>query len=148
MLDNEALDAAGPALKPVIFQNLRHRDGKREGRQRQIQVLQPQRRQPEQEANDKADDTRRRQGPDVPDTVIVHQDRRGIGTDPIKGAVPERELTVKAGQQVEAQDRQAVDHDLGQLKDQKAFADKRDQQRNEDRGADDPMPQRRPGPDW
>ena len=53
--DDDALHAAGQRFERLEFQDLRHRDRQREGRQRQIEALQPQRRQAEQKADDKAD---------------------------------------------------------------------------------------------
>ena len=41
--------------KRLVFEQLRHRDGEREGRQREIEPFEPQRRQAEQEADGEAD---------------------------------------------------------------------------------------------
>src|SRR6185437_1260852 len=52
----------------------------------------------------------------------------------VEGAVAERELPVEAGQQIEPEDRQAVNHDESQLKDMKALQHKRrDQSCDDDR---------------
>ena len=53
--DDEALHAAGPVLEEVQLQQLRHRGGEREGRKREIDAGQPQRRLAEQEAEAEAD---------------------------------------------------------------------------------------------
>ena len=51
--DDDALHAAGPVLERRRLQDLRRRDGEREGREREIDALEPQRRQAEQEAGTK-----------------------------------------------------------------------------------------------
>src|SRR5947207_1027226 len=45
--DDDALHAAGPLLKVVELEKLRHRDAEGEGREREVQALEPERRQPE-----------------------------------------------------------------------------------------------------
>ena len=52
--DDDALHAAGPVLERRELQDLRRRDREREGREREIDRLEPQRRQAEQEAGDEA----------------------------------------------------------------------------------------------
>ena len=112
---HDPLHPAGKRFERVEFQDLRHRGRQREGGEREINPLQPQRRQPEQEPDDKAHRARGRQCRVIRHVPAVHQDRRGVGADAVKRAVPERELAVEPGQQVEAEDRQAVDHHQGQL---------------------------------
>lgn len=90
--------------------------------------LQPQGRQAEQEADDETGRARGRKGGVIRKIGLVHQDRRGIGADPVKRAVPERELAIEAGQQVEPEDRERVDHHQRQLEHDKALADQRYQQ--------------------
>ena len=50
--------------------------------------------------------------------------------------MPERELAVEPGQQVEAEDRQPVDHDHGQLEDHEIRRDEGEQQPDGDQRAD------------
>ena len=45
-------------LDALVFEDLRDRDRQREGREREIVALEPQRRQAEQEADDEADQRR------------------------------------------------------------------------------------------
>ena len=48
---------------------------------------------------------------------MVHQNRRHIGADRVERAVAERDLAVVAGQHVEAEQRDRVRQDQGQLED-------------------------------
>ena len=125
------------------FQYLRHRHGEREGSQRQVETLQPQCRQAEQKADREAHEPGRRQGPEIRDVPAVHHDSCGVGADPVKRTVPKRELAVETGQQVEPEDRQRIDHHLGQLEGDKAAGEERDHQRDEhDRRQRDPAADR------
>jgi hypothetical protein len=59
---------------------------------------------PDQEADSEAEDEGRRQRGPVRQAGLVHQDGCGVGAEGVEGAVPERELAVEAGQDVQAQD--------------------------------------------
>ena len=52
--DHHAHGAAGPVLQRLVLEDLRHRHAEREGREREVEPLQPQRGQPEQEAGGEA----------------------------------------------------------------------------------------------
>ena len=110
LVEHDALHAAGQALQPLVFQDLRHGERQREGGEREVVALELERRQAEQVADDEADDRRRRQGRPVRHVEMVHQDRRRIGADGIEGAVAERDLAVEAGQQVQAEHGDRRDH--------------------------------------
>ena len=75
----------------------------------------------------------------------MHQDRGDIGAEAVKCAVPHRELAVEAGQQIEAEDRQPVDHHLGQLEDDKALEHEGQHHRDHQNARQHPMAGRGPG---
>ena len=105
--DDQALHAAGPVLENAELQQLRHGDGEREGRQRQIDAAQPQRRLAEQEARRETDQPGDRQRQRIVDVGMFHQDRGRIGADRVERALAERELAAAAGQDVQRQHRDA-----------------------------------------
>jgi hypothetical protein len=87
-----------------VLQDLRDGQGQGEGRQRQVEALQPERRASEEEADHQADHAGGRDGPPVVDVPLVHHDRRRVGADGEEGAVAERDLPVEAGQDVQPQE--------------------------------------------
>ena len=130
---HDPLHPTGQRFEGLEFEDLRHRRGERERCQSEVEALEAQGRQPEQEPDDKADRAGTGQGPIISEIQLLHQDRGGVSAYPVKGAVPQRELPVEAGQQIETQDRQAVDHHQGQLENKKALENKGDYQRHDDR---------------
>ena len=76
--DDEALHAAGPVLEEVQLEQLRHRGGEREGRKREVDAGEPQRRLAEQEARAEADHGRDRQAEEVGDVEVLHHHRRDV----------------------------------------------------------------------
>ena len=128
---DQSLHAAGPVLEEAELQQLRHCDRQREGRQRQIDAAQPQRRLTEQEPEAKADDAGDRQRQRVVHADMFHQDRRRIGADRVERALAERELAAAAGQDVQRQNRQRVDQQHRHLEDDEVLHEQRpdDQQR-------------------
>ena len=127
LVDDQALHAAGPVLEIAELQKLRHRGRQREGRQRQIDAGQPQRRLAEQEAEGEADDAGDRQCQSVIDADMFHQDRRGVGADRIERALAQRKLAAAAGQDVQRQHREAVDQQHRQLEDDEVLHEQRHQ---------------------
>ncbi len=113
--DDDALHAAGPVLDGLVLQQLRHRHAEREGGQREVVAFEPQRRQPEQEADDEAHGAGDRHRRPVRHAEPVHQDRRDVGADRVERAVAERDLAVVAGQDVEAEQRDRVDQHQREL---------------------------------
>jgi hypothetical protein len=103
LVEHDALHAAGQALEPLVFQDLRHRQRQRKGGERQVVALELERRQAEQVADDEADDGRARQRRPIRHVQMVHQHGRGVGADGVERAVAQRDLAVEAGQQVEPQ---------------------------------------------
>ena len=132
LVEHDALHAAGQALEPLVFQDLRHGERQREGREREVVALELERRQAEQVADDEADDRRRRQGRPVRHVEMVHQDRRRVGADGVEGAVAERDLAVEAGQQVEPEHRDRRD-DHGADQEQPVVGDEVGQHRPQQR---------------
>ena len=113
LAQHDTLRAARPLLE--VLEDLRHCQRQREGRQREIEPLETERGQPEQESDDQAQHARHREGPAVGDAPAVHHDRGDVGADRVERAVAQRELAVVAGQHVQAEDRDRVDVDLGEL---------------------------------
>ena len=131
---HQALHAAGPLLEIAELQKLRHRGRQREGRQRQIDAGEPQRRLAEQEAERKADDAGDRQRQGVVHADMFHQDRRGVGADRVERALSQRKLAAAAGQDVQRQNREGVDQQHRQLEDDEVLHEQRrhDQHRQHD----------------
>ena len=113
LAQHDALRATRPVLE--VFQDLRHRQRQREGRQGEVEPLQTQGRDPEQEADDQAHETGHRNRPAVRDVPLVDHDRGRVRAHRVEGAVAERDLAVVAGEDVEAEQRHRVDVDLGEL---------------------------------
>ncbi len=110
--DDDPLHPAGPFLDALVFEQLGRRDREREGGEREIEPFEPQRRQPEQEARDQANEAGGRKGRPVRKIPTVHHDRRDIGADRKESAVAERDLAVVAGEDVEPQQHDRVtDHE-------------------------------------
>ena len=107
--DYDALHAAGPFLEVVVLEELRHGNAEREGGEREVKALQAQRRQPKEESGHQAHRARRGKGRPVGRAEPVHQDGGGIRADRVEGAVPERDLAVVAGEDVEPEKRDRVD---------------------------------------
>ena len=106
--DDDALDAAGPMLDALVFEDLRGRDRQRKGREREIEPLQPQRRQAEQEAGAQADQAGRGDRRPIGQVPAIHHDRGGIGADREERAMAERNLPVVAGEDVETEQRDGI----------------------------------------
>ena len=111
----DPLHPPGERLEVLVAQQLRRRHREREGRQREVEAVETKRRQSEQETADEADRAGRHDGPVVGDLVAVDHDRGGVGAERVESAVPEGELPVEAGEKVQAQHRDRVDHCLGEL---------------------------------
>src|SRR6185437_2710522 len=122
---DQALHAAGPVLEETELQELWHRGREREGREREIDAGQAQRRLAEQEAHGEADDARDRQRQRIIDVGVLHQDRGSIGTDRVEGALAERELAAAAGQDVQRQHGYAVDQQHRHLEDDEVLDEQR-----------------------
>ena len=99
----QALRAAGESVEALVAENLRRRDGEREGRQRQIEAAEPQGGKAEQEARAEADRAGDRNRRPIGKTGFRHQDRRAVAADGKKGAVAEGDLAVEAGEEIEAE---------------------------------------------
>ena len=115
--DKDALNAAGPTLDAVEFQELGRRHGEREGRERKVRSIEPQRRQAEQKSGDEADRGGEGNGRPIGHPGMAEQNRRGIGAERIERAVAERDLPVVAGENVGAEHRNRVIEHHGELED-------------------------------
>ena len=123
LTQHDALRAARPVLE--ILEDLWDRQRQREGGQREIEPLEPQRRKAEEESDDQAEHAGHRDRPAVRDVPAVHHDRRDVRAHRVERAVAQRELTVVAGQHVQAEDRDRVDVDLRELEESKVAQHKR-----------------------
>ena len=103
------LGAAGPPSKRRQLEDLRRRDRQRERRECQIDRCQPPRRPPECIARRKASDRRQHDRRSVSETRVLDHYRRDIGTDADERTLPQRELTVEAGEQIEAENGDGMD---------------------------------------
>ena len=130
--EDDALRAAGPVLE--VLQDLRHGQRQREGRQRQVEALQPQRGNAEEEPDHQAHDAGDRDRQAVADVPLVDHDRRRVRAERVEGAVPERDLPVVAGQDVEAEQRDRVDRDLRELEQPEVREHERQPGGDRDRG--------------
>src|SRR6185295_3706709 len=99
--DVDALDPAGPFLEVVVLEQLRQRDAERKGGEGEIQSFEPQRRQPKKETDQQAHRAGHRNGRPVRNAVLVHEDRRAVGADRVERTVPERDLAVEPGEDVQ-----------------------------------------------
>src|SRR4051794_8022351 len=115
-------------LDEVELQQLWHRHCEREGRQRQINAAQPQRRQAEQKSESKADQSGDGQRQRIVHVGMFDQDRRGIGAERVERALAQRKLSAAAGQDIERQHRDGVDQHGGELKDEEVLDEERNQQ--------------------
>ncbi len=117
LVEVDALDAARPISRGLVFQDLRRRDGERESGKRQIKPFEPQRRPAEEEADDQRDEAGNRHRRPIRDARhLGQQDRRGIAADGEESAMAQRDLAVEAGEDVEAQKRDRVDDDQRHLR--------------------------------
>ena len=75
-VDLDTLDAAGPMIEALEFENLGSRHGEGKGGKGEVQTFEPQRRQPEQKAGTQTDHTGDRHGRPIRNAGLVEQDRR------------------------------------------------------------------------
>src|SRR5690606_16629668 len=101
----------------------------------EIEPFEAQGRQAEEESDDEAGGTRRRERQRVGQVEPVHEDRRRIGADRVERAVPQRELPVEPGQKVEAENRDRVDHHQRELEEGEVL--EKERQRERDREGDE-----------
>src|ERR1700722_15177588 len=115
-VDLDTLDAAGPIIESLEFENLGSRHGEGKGGKGEVQTFEPQRRQPEQETGTQTDRTGDRHGRPIRNASLVEQDRRRVGADRVERSVAQRNLAVEAGQDVESQHSYGVDQHLTELR--------------------------------
>src|SRR5262249_29395121 len=95
--DHDALYATSPILDSLVLQQLRKLDGKGERSKREVHPSEPQRRQSEQESDDQTQRARNRNREPIRNAEAVHQDRRDVRADRVKGTMSQRYLPVVAG---------------------------------------------------
>src|SRR5882762_4974762 len=135
--DDDALHAAGPVLEVMVLQQLRHRHAEREGGEREIKPLQAQRRQPEQEPGDEANAAGGGHYRPVRRARLVDEDRGAVGAQGVEGAVPEGDLAVVAGEDVEPEQRDGVNQHQRELKGAIAADQERQRAGNDDEDAEE-----------
>src|SRR6266850_2381915 len=138
--DDDALHAAGPLLEVMVLQQLRHRHAEREGREGEVKPLQAQRRQPEQEAGDEAHAAGGGHHRPVRRARLVDEDRGAVGAQGVEGAVPEGDLAVVAGEDVEPEQRDGVNQHQRELKGAIAADQERQRAGNDDEDAEEKDP--------
>src|SRR6185312_14638462 len=109
LIEHDALHAAGQRRDAIIVQELRRRDGEREGRQREIEAFEAQRRQTEEKTDDETERAGDRDCHPIGHANLRDEDRRRIRADREKRTVAERDLTVVADQKIEAEQCDGVD---------------------------------------
>ncbi len=119
----EELDSRSTARELLeALQGRRQRNGNREGREREVEAGEPERGQPEGEPEEPRDEPSDRERPHVlhaardrPAELLVpgHQNRRRVSADRHERAVAERDLPRVAGEDVQAEERDQVDADVG-----------------------------------
>ena len=131
-VESDAAAAARHLVEPL--RHLGQRDGHGERRQRERYAGQPERRDPEEEADDAGDEPGKHDREHRAHAVSerepagrLEQERfeagpaerehgADVSTDPHEGAVPERDLTVVAREDVQAEQRDEVDRDERELR--------------------------------
>ncbi len=106
---------AGVGVEALVGEDLRRRDGEREGRERQIEAAEPERRKAEQKAGAEADEAGEGNRGPVGHTEFRRENRRPVAANGEEGAVAERNLAVEAGEQIEAEERDGEDQHLRTL---------------------------------
>src|SRR5437588_1385140 len=138
--DDDALHAAGPLLELMVLQQLRHRHAEREGGEGEVKPLQAQRRQPEEEPGDEADAARGGHHRPVGRARLVDEDRGAVGAQGVEGAVPEGDLAVVAGEDVEPEQRDRVNQHQRELESAIAAHHERQRAGNDDERAEKKRP--------
>src|SRR5207245_2107737 len=135
---HDALRAARPVLE--ILQDLWYGEGEREGREREVESLEAERRNSEEKAGGEAEEPRDWDRPAVRHAPPVDHDRGRVGAERVEGAVAERDLAVEARQDVEAEQRDRVDEDLGELEQAEVAQQERQRAGDRDRRENDRPP--------
>src|SRR5215470_15966106 len=116
--EHDALRSARPVLE--VLEDLRQSEGQGEGGEGEVETFEAEGGPAEEKADHEAEDARDGNGPPVTDVPPVDHDGRGVGADGVERAVPERELAVVTGEDVEAEQRDGIDADLRALEDPEA----------------------------
>ena len=109
----------------MVLEQLRQRDAKRKSRQGQVQAFQAQRRQPEQEPSDQADRAGHRKRGPIRHAELVDQHRGDVRADRVERAMPERDLAVVTGEDVQAEQRDRIHQNQRELEDAVVADDER-----------------------
>src|ERR1700722_16785542 len=135
--ERQPLRAPGEGVEALVAQDLRGCDREREGGEREIKAAEPERRKAEQKAGDEAHNAGQRYRRPVRQSEFRDQDRRPAPADGEEGAMAQRYLAVKAGQEIEAEQRDGEDEHLRALIDMVARSDERETERDDSDHDDD-----------
>jgi len=114
-VERHALRAAGPTLDRFVLGEDRNHHAQGEGRHGEVHAAEAQRGPAEGEAREQAHERRKRDRGPQRNRKVRDQDRRGIGADGVKRAMAQGNLAVVADQDVQAEQGDGVDQDIGEL---------------------------------